>query len=113
MKIGLVYVKGAVPGFENFGNLPTHLVKGNGLIEGKDAHQVLDGLIIPGGSIVESGSLTPELGHQIKLWPLRVNLFWVFVLDSRHWLKKLILVENHLFPLKKRDWVFWTFHFLL
>lgn len=67
MKIGLVYVKGAVPGFENFGNLPTHLVKGNGLIEGKNAHQVLDGIIIPGGSIVESGSLTPELGHQIKI----------------------------------------------
>lgn len=67
MKIGLVYVKGAVPGFENFGNLPTHLVKGNGLIEGKNAHRVLDGIIIPGGSIVESESLTPELNHQIKV----------------------------------------------
>ncbi len=64
MKIGLVYVKGAVPAFEDFGFLPTHLVKGNGLVKGEKAHKVLDGLIIPGGSIMESGSMTPELGEE-------------------------------------------------
>lgn len=40
-KIGLVYIKGAVPGFENFGELPTHLVKSNGLVDGKKASSEL------------------------------------------------------------------------
>ena len=53
-KIGLLYVKGALPLFENFGNLPTHIVKTNGMVKGQKAHKVLDGLIIPGGSIIES-----------------------------------------------------------
>jgi cobyric acid synthase len=66
-KIGFLYVKGAVPGFEDFGNLPTHLLKDNGLVNGLPAHNELDGLIIPGGSIVESQSLTPDLEREIRL----------------------------------------------
>ncbi|MEM2280673.1 MAG: AAA family ATPase [Candidatus Bathyarchaeia archaeon] len=54
-KIGLVYVPGALPCFEKFGNLPTHLVREDGVVEGKPASEVLDMLIIPGGSLVESG----------------------------------------------------------
>ncbi|MDP3066856.1 MAG: AAA family ATPase [Methanobacteriaceae archaeon] len=66
MKIGFLYVKGALPVFENFGGLPTHLVKENGMVQGKPAHQVLDGLIIPGGSIIESDSVTMDMGREIK-----------------------------------------------
>lgn len=65
-KIGILYVKGALPNFENFGKLPTHLLKDNGLINGKKAHHVLDGLIIPGGSIMESESITPEVASVIR-----------------------------------------------
>ena len=36
-KIGLAYVNGAVPGFEDFGNLPTDIVKENGLVNGNKA----------------------------------------------------------------------------
>lgn len=66
-KIGFLYVKGAVPGFEDFGHLPTHLLKDNGLVNGLPAHRELDGLIIPGGSIVESQSLTSDLEREIRL----------------------------------------------
>ena len=66
MKIGLLYVEGALPAFENFGGLPTHLLKTNGLVNGKPAHQVLDALIIPGGSIIESDSVNSSLGREIK-----------------------------------------------
>jgi cobyric acid synthase len=66
MKIGLLYVPGALPAFENFGGLPTHLVKKSGMVQGKPAHQVLDALIIPGGSIIESDSVNSYLGHEIK-----------------------------------------------
>ena len=31
-KIGLAYINGAVPGFEDFGCLPTDIVKENGLV---------------------------------------------------------------------------------
>jgi cobyric acid synthase len=65
-KIGLLYVKGSLPAFEDFGGLPTHLVKRNGLVKGKKAHKVLDGLIIPGGSIMESQSLSPDLEREIR-----------------------------------------------
>ncbi|MDI6643985.1 MAG: AAA family ATPase [Methanobacteriaceae archaeon] len=65
MNIGLVYVKGSVPAFENFGNLPTKLVKETGLVDGKKAHKELDGLIIPGGSIVESQSISKDLAQEI------------------------------------------------
>lgn len=60
MKIGLTYVKGAVPGYENFGHLPTDLVKSNGLVDGNRAHEELDALIIPGGTIVESESIKKD-----------------------------------------------------
>lgn len=66
MKIGIVYVKGALPLFEDFGNLPTHLVNDQGLVNGVKAHKVLDGIIIPGGSIVESESINKDLGAEIK-----------------------------------------------
>ena len=32
-KIGLAYIKGAVPGFEDLGCLPTDIVKENGLMK--------------------------------------------------------------------------------
>ena len=66
MKIGLLYVQGALPAFENFGGLPTHLVKEYGLVNGKPAHRVLDALIIPGGSIIESDSVNSSLSREIK-----------------------------------------------
>ncbi|MDR0911563.1 MAG: AAA family ATPase [Methanobrevibacter sp.] len=66
MKIGMAYIKGALPGFETFGNLPTDLVKPNGFVNGVEASKELDGLIIPGGSIIESQSLSDDLAIQIK-----------------------------------------------
>ena len=66
MRIGLAYLRGSVPAFEDFGFLPTDLVKENGLVNGERAHRVLDGIIIPGGSIVESGSLSADLGSEIR-----------------------------------------------
>jgi len=69
MKIGLAYIKGSLPGLEEFGNLPTHLVKSNGLIygtNGQRASEELDGIIIPGGSILESNSISSELANEIK-----------------------------------------------
>jgi cobyric acid synthase len=65
-KIGILYVKGSLPNFEDFGKLPTHLLKNNGMVNGKKAHEVLDGLIIPGGSIIESESITPEAASVIR-----------------------------------------------
>lgn len=64
--IGLLYVKGSLPVFENFGNLPTHIVKENGLVNGQKAHKSLDGLIIPGGSIIESQSVSNDLKTEIR-----------------------------------------------
>ena len=64
-KIGLLYVKGALPLFEDFGNLPTHIVKENGMVNGQKASNVLDGLIIPGGSIIESQSVEEDLKNEI------------------------------------------------
>ena len=65
-KIGILYVKGSLPNFEDFGKLPTHLLKDNGVVNGEKAHEVLDGLIIPGGSIIESESITPEVASVIR-----------------------------------------------
>lgn len=65
-KIGLLYVKGSLPVFENFGELPTHIIKENGLVNGQKAHKVLDGLIIPGGSIIESQSVGVTLKSEIR-----------------------------------------------
>lgn len=64
--IGLLYVTGSLPLFENFGNLPTHIVKENGLVNGQKASKVLDGLIIPGGSIIESQSVGDDLKGEIR-----------------------------------------------
>ena len=62
VKIGITYVKGAVPGFEDFGNLPTDIVKSNGLVNGVKANDELDALIIPGGTLIESGDIS-EVNH--------------------------------------------------
>ncbi|MGB9959099.1 MAG: AAA family ATPase [Candidatus Bathyarchaeales archaeon] len=64
-RIGLVYTPGALPCFEDFGGLPTHLVREDGLVEGKPASETLDMLIIPGGSLVESGSVKGNLAKEI------------------------------------------------
>jgi cobyric acid synthase len=64
-KIGFLYVKGALPMFEDFGNLPTHIVRNNGMLNGFKIHKELDGLIIPGGSIIESQSVSQELKKEI------------------------------------------------
>ncbi len=64
-KIGLVYLPGALPCFEDFGNLPTDLVCADALVDGKPASEVLDMLIIPGGSLVESGSVNPQVTKEI------------------------------------------------
>jgi cobyric acid synthase len=65
-KIGILYVPGSLPAFENFGELPTHLLNDKGMVNGKKAHEVLDGLILPGGSIMESLSLSPEVEKVIR-----------------------------------------------
>jgi len=64
-KIGLLYLPGALPCFEDFGNLPTDLVCADAQIDGKPASNVLDMLIIPGGSFIESASLTPKVAQEI------------------------------------------------
>lgn len=65
-KIGLAYVSGAVPGFEDFGNLPTDIVKENGLVNGNLASKELDALIIPGGTLIESNDINMGLNTEIK-----------------------------------------------
>ena len=65
-KIGLAYVNGAVPGFEDFGNLPTDIVKENGLVNGNKASKELDALIIPGGTLIESNDINMDLNTEIK-----------------------------------------------
>lgn len=65
-KIGLAYVSGAVPGFEDFGNLPTDIVKENGLVNGNKASKELDALIIPGGTLIESNDIDMPLNTEIK-----------------------------------------------
>ena len=64
-RIGLVYLPGALPCFEDFGNLPTDLVCSDALVDGKPASEVLDMIIIPGGSLVESQSVNKKLSHEI------------------------------------------------
>ena len=65
-KIGLAYLNGAVPGFEDFGNLPTDIVKENGLVNGNKASEELDALIIPGGTLIESNDINMGLNTEIK-----------------------------------------------
>lgn len=64
-RIGLLYIPGALPCFENFGNLPTDLVYADAKVDNKPASEVLDMLIIPGGSLVESQSVTPDVKREI------------------------------------------------
>ncbi len=64
-RIGLTYLPGALPCFETFGNLPTDLVRENGQVAGKPASEVLDMLIIPGGSLVESQTVKNQLTKEI------------------------------------------------
>ena len=65
-KIGLAYINGSVPGFEDFGNLPTDIVKENGLVNGSKASNELDALIIPGGTLIESNDISMDLNREIK-----------------------------------------------
>ncbi|MCL5877195.1 MAG: AAA family ATPase [Candidatus Bathyarchaeota archaeon] len=64
-RIGLIYLPGALPCFEDFGNLPTDLVCADAKVDGKSASEVLDMLIIPGGSLVESQSVNPAVTREI------------------------------------------------
>jgi cobyric acid synthase len=61
MEIGLIDIKGSLPCFENFGNLPTKIIDESNIDEIKD----LNMLIIPGGSLIESGSLSESLKKNI------------------------------------------------
>lgn len=65
-RIGILYLPGALPCFEDFGNLPTDLVYADAQVDGKPASQILDMLIIPGGSLVESASINPKVTQEIK-----------------------------------------------
>jgi cobyric acid synthase len=64
-RVGLVYVPGALPCFETFGNLPTDLIRGDALVDGKPASEILEMLIIPGGSLVESQAITSQIEREI------------------------------------------------
>ncbi len=64
-RIGLVYLPGALPCFEDFGNLPTDLVCSDALVDGKPASEILDMIIIPGGSLVESQSINKKIAWEI------------------------------------------------
>ncbi len=54
-------IKGSLPLFEDFGDLPTKIIDEKNFKEIKD----LDCIIIPGGSLIESKSLTNELKNEI------------------------------------------------
>jgi cobyric acid synthase len=56
---------GALPCFEEFGTLPTDIVREDGLVQGRSASEVLDMMIIPGGSLVESQSIKEHLVREI------------------------------------------------
>lgn len=62
----MVYLPGALPCFEEFGNLPTDLVREDALVDGKPASKVLDMIIIPGGSLIESQSINPAVTREIR-----------------------------------------------
>lgn len=67
-KIGILESLGSLTLYEHFGHLPTDLVKSDGTLEnGKKAHEELDALIMPGGTQIESESLTPEAAEEIRL----------------------------------------------
>ena len=64
-RIGLAYLRGALPCFEYFGNLPTDIVCKDGLVDGKPASEVLDMMIIPSGSLIESKSVNSVVSQEI------------------------------------------------
>ncbi len=64
-RIGLIYLPGTLPCFEAFGNLPTDLVREDGLIGGKPASEILNMIIIPGGSLVESHTIRGHVEREI------------------------------------------------
>ncbi len=64
-RIGLVYLPGALPCFETFGDLPTDLIGKNGLVGDKPASEILEMMIIPGGSLVESQSIKGGIKNEI------------------------------------------------
>ena len=66
VKIGLAYINGSLPAFEDFGNLPTCIVKENGLVNGVKASDELDCLILPGGTLIESNDINMDLNREIK-----------------------------------------------
>lgn len=70
-RIGLAYLPGSLPCFEGFGGLPTDIVKGDGVVDGSPASDVLDMMIIPGGSLVESqsacGGILGEISKMAEL----------------------------------------------
>ena len=65
-RVGLAYLPGALPCFEEFGCLPTDIVREDGLVGGEKASEILDLIIIPGGSLVESQSLTKHVVKEIE-----------------------------------------------
>jgi cobyric acid synthase len=65
VEIGLVYVKGSLPRFEEFGNIPTCTILEDGTANGKPASEVVDLVILPGGSMIESKSITARLQNEI------------------------------------------------
>ena len=65
-RIGLAYLPGGLPCFESFGSLPTDLVRGDGCVEGKPASEILDMIIIPGGSLVESQAVKGDVAQEIR-----------------------------------------------
>jgi hypothetical protein len=54
-----------IPCFEGFGSLPTDLIREDARINGNPVSEILDLLIIPGGSLVESKSITANIKKEI------------------------------------------------
>ncbi|MCX8152945.1 MAG: AAA family ATPase [Candidatus Bathyarchaeota archaeon] len=63
--MGLAYLPGALPCFEDFGNLPTDIVREDGIVQGEKASEALDMLIVPGGSLIESQSVKEGVALEI------------------------------------------------
>ncbi|MGB9841684.1 MAG: AAA family ATPase [Candidatus Bathyarchaeales archaeon] len=61
----MAYLPGALPCFEDFGNLPTDIVREDGVVHGERASDALDMLIVPGGSLIESQSVMGGVAREI------------------------------------------------
>ena len=64
-RVGLAYLPGGLPCFEEFGSLPTDIVREDGRVQGEKASETLDLIIIPGGSLIESQSLKEGVTREI------------------------------------------------